>query len=366
VPNLLLTGALNVPSVRSMLPPQDVMNVPGVGDRVLPTPTGAQITAGLETGLEAPGAILKRIRPAPSSEVDLSGMFGRNLADAEALMQEHPGAANVGEMVGDAATLFTGRAPIANLKAPLQKARREGLEKVARERLRLPSEIEEEVTDIVSKRIVPFLQSTGRLTARAGTKATGVGIEGATLALLDEGDAESMFWFGAGGQLAGSASLFLVEKPVKRLLPFVATAYVASEMFKAATPGEQNFFESKDFAIQKAVAAFTLGTGAAVAGAGRLRGPMAERFPILFDSFTAAPRGAILGRLNELTKASQQGNDLPLKVMEKFASNPSAFNQNIQNSLGRAMNSEKAGVFSKEVDRLMRESEAFREAMSDN
>lgn len=363
LPSLLLNLAANSSlNPARLLPPDSEIRdqlTPALTDRTIPLPTGQQVVAGMQAGAQVPGALLR------GENANLSQRFDQSLVAGEQLAQEHPTAAMLGRGAGDAATLITGRAPIVSARAPALAAKRATLEKVAREKLKLPDEIEEQVTDVVSRRIVPFLQSTGRQTARAGSKAAGVGLEGATLALLDQQDPEQMFWFGAAGQTVGSASLFLVEKPIKRLLPFVATAWVASEMFKAVAPGDQNFFESKDFAIHKAVAAFGLGTAAALSGAGRLRGPTAERFPKMLDAITAAPRGAILGRINELRTAAEAGNDLPLRAMERYATNQQSFNSNVQNALGRALNSNKEGAFTKEVQRLMRESKAFREAMTE-
>jgi len=333
---------------------------PRFGDRRIPTPTGREIVSGVETAAEVPGQVLE------GEDIDLNAMFRRNMADAEALAAEHPTATTVGGAVGDAATILTGRAPVVRGRAPQLAARRQAIETEAKRRLDLiPESVREELSDVVTSRVAPFLAETARLTKRGAGKAVGTGLEGATLALLNEGDPESMFWFGAGGQAAGSASLFLVEKPIKRLLPFVGTAWLASEMFKAAAPGEQGFFESKDFAVQKANAALALGLTAALAGAGRLRGSYAERYPVFFDAITATPRGALLSRLQELTKAERAGNDLPLRVMSRFARNPTFFNENQQRSLGRALNSERENAFNREVERLMRESSDFRKKVDE-
>lgn len=290
---------------------------------------------------------------------DVSGRFQRARADImgdrRQLEDDHPFATMAGETAGDVATLLSGRAPIARARAPARRAQREALEQQAQSTFKnVPSGLKDELSDVLTANIVPFLRETGRLSKRAGGKAVETGLEGATLALLNDGDPEATFWFGAGGQAVGSASLFLVEKPVKRLLPFIGTAWAASEIFKAAAPGEQDFFESKDFAVQKVVAAYGLGLTAALSGAGRLRGPQAERFPALFDAITAAPRGAVLSRLQELTNNAQEGNEVPLQVMTRFSRQPNYFSENQRNVLGRALNSEKPGAFTREVERLMK------------
>lgn len=142
----------------------------------------------------------------------------------------------------------------------------------------------------------------------------------------------------------------------------VGTAFVASEMFKAVAPGDQNLFESKDFAVLKAVGALALGVASAAVGAGRLRGKATEKFPKFLDSITAVPRGAVLSRLQELTNASRDGDPTPLTVMETFARDPNAFTPDQRRALGRALNSEKAGAFRKEVNRLIK-NKSFREEL---
>ncbi|MGB0855348.1 MAG: hypothetical protein ACPGSI_18770, partial [Pikeienuella sp.] len=252
MPNLALTAGMNAAS--TLLSPGQKMPIPDIGDQIIPTPSGEQVMAGLETATELPGALLS------DSGVDLSQMFGTNLADAEALAAEHPTATSIGTLLGDGATIATGRAPLAKAKAPLLIAKRKAAVAQAQNSLsKIPASVKSELDDVISDKIIPALKSTGKLLGRAGAKAVGTGVEGATLALLNEGDPENMFWYGAGGQAIGSASLHLAVKPVKRLLPFVATAWVASEMFKAAAPGDQDFFGSKDFAINKAMWAMGLG-----------------------------------------------------------------------------------------------------------
>lgn len=349
VPNVLANTARRVPAQLGLVPPEQA---PSLADRVIPTPSGERIIAGAETALEAP------VRAVQGQEVNLSEMFGRNLADAEQLAKEHP----LADTLGSGTALALGRTQVARSRAPQMTAMREAAAAEAKERLaRIPSHIREQLNDVISDRVIPTLKEYGIMTKRGLKKAGETGLEGATLAVLNQGDPETMFWFGAGTQAAGSLGLTIATKPVKGLAPFVLGTYLASEMFKAVAPGEQNFFESKDFAIQKAVAALTVGTAAGLAGLGSIRNKWAEKLPATFDAITSVPRGALLARLQELTKNRKLDKNLPLEVMEAIYRDPEIFNANVRNSLSRAFMSEKEGTFTKEVERLSKESRAFRE-----
>ena len=301
----------------------------------------------------APESVLEGERPS----------FGERFATGQdeqaairaAAEEQFPGTIAAGETGGDVAMILGGRAPLARARVPGRVARRERLAAQFKDELaNIPDNIKDEVVDILSSKIIPGLTQTGRQLQRAGGKALETGLEGAALAAINDGDVAATFGLAAGGQSVGSLGLFFVEKPIKRLFPTIGIAWAASEMFKAAAPGDQDFFESKDFAIQKAVTFFGLGMLGAVAGAGRLRGEAAERFPALLDAVTAVPRAALVSRLQELTNARDRGDNVPLAVMQRFARQPSFFNENQQNALGRAMKSEKKGAFVTEVNRLMK------------
>lgn len=288
--------------------------------------------------------------------------FGDRLAQAreeearrtEQAAELFPGMTTVGETASDVGTLLMARVPASRARAPGQAARRTVIIDQAKKSLDdLPPSISGRVNDAFTDRVIPFFKETGERSRRGLGKALETGLEGALFAAINEGDLESSFGLAAGAQGAGSLSLFLVEKPAKRLLPAVGIAWVASEMMKAAGPGDQDFFASKDFAIQKMVAVMGAGAVAAMAGAGRFRGPIAERFPVFMDAITAIPRGALVSRMAEMTKAAEEGDDSPLQVMQRFASNPAVFSDDQQNALMRALRSEKKGAFTAEVRRLM-------------
>lgn len=265
-----------------------------------------------------------------------------------------PGMFGAGEIASDVGAMVSGRTPLARSRAAGQAAQRAAIIEQARKGFDdLPHNIKGQFEDVFTEKIVPLFKESAQRLGRGTGKVAETGFEAALFAAINDGDLETAFGLGAGGQAIGSASLFLMEKPTVRLLPAVGIAFVASEMMKAVGPGDQDFFESKDFAIQKTVAALALGLVSGLAGAGRLRGPTAERLPALMDSITSIPRSVITSRMAELTKEGEAGNNAPMMVMQRFATNPSAFTEDQQNALMRAMNNPRQGVFTKEVNRLM-------------
>lgn len=335
---------------------------PASAIRQIPRVTASDIAAGTEAVTGAGRNLLQGEAP------QLGEQFREGQQRQQQMIEQMEGTAagETGEVLGDVATILTGRAPLARRRARASQQRRSQVEQEFRERIRIPDELQDELNDSFTRNIVPFIKGTGRGLKRGTGRAVEGGIEGATLAFLQEGDPSAMFGLGAGAQAAGSLGLHAAEKPVKRLLPYIGTGIVVHEMWKAAAPGPQNFFESKDFAINMAVAGFAAGAVGALSGAGRLRGPTADKFPELFDAVTAAPRGAVRSRLEELTKNAEEGNNTPQKVLERFVQNPGAFSHDQQNALGRALNSEREGAFTREVERLMRSSESFRDAVRRN
>lgn len=272
-------------------------------------------------------------------------------AQAEELF---PGTFSAVQTGVDVGAMLLGRKPLARARAPGQAAKRAEVIEQARKGFDdLPHNVKGKFEDVFTEKVLPFFKESGERLGRAGVKAGETGFEAALFAAVHDGDLSSSFGLAAGAQSAGSAALFLSEKPVARLLPAVGVAFVVSEMMKAVGPGDQDFFESKDFAIQKTVAALTLGLASGMMGLGRLRGPTAERFPALMDSITAAPRSVLTSRIAEISKASEEGNEAPMQVLQRFSVNASAFSTDQQNALMRALMSEKEGAFAKEVNRLM-------------
>ena len=218
---------------------------------------------------------------------------------------------------------------------------------------------QEKLGDVVSNKIFPAISKGVTNLKTAGVKIGEASLEGAYLAALNDTDPSVAAGLAAGTQGAASLGLWLGTKPGRRLAPWVATTFVAHEMWKALAPGDQNFFESKDFAVQAATAGVALGVLGGLAGGGRFRGGFPAKSPQLADLITSVPRTAVNALWRELRGASNTGNQLPEQVMERMNRDPDFFNKNQTNSLGRAAMNGREGAFTKEIDRLMRESTSF-------
>lgn len=334
IPNTALTLAMNVPSIRAMLPPDQVMRIPEVGERVLPTPTGQQIIAGAETAIESAAPLLG------GKPVDLSASFGRNLADAEALAAEHPLATQIGEFAGDAATLATGRVPI---RSALRK--------------RAPKPDDADLKKAIDDQVVDFGKSIGKGIGRAAE----TGLEGATLALLSEGDPAEMAMYAAGGQAAGSAMLSSFSAARKHPGKAFVSLWMGSQVWKALGPGQRDVFEASDNALNGLIGAYALGIGAGAIGASRVPiGAFRRNFvDSMAEAVNSGARGGSLSVLKEFIAESERGEDTLQRVVETYTSG--GFNENQRKRIERAFNN---GNLSSEVEKMM-DIPSFRSALSE-
>lgn len=312
--------------------------------RAIDTPRAADVIASLETASQVPGAVVR------GEPLDLGQRFQQartreQVTDLQA-SAEQPLATVLGEMGATGALLAGGRA---------------GLGLRAQPGLKVPAAVQPRFTDLTTK-MIKGLQKAGVNLARGGKKAAEVGLEGAVVALFQEGDPVATASYGAGAQAAGSLSLFMLEKPFRRLLPTVATATVASQIFQAVAPGDRNVFDAFDFAIDKVILAFGLGITSGLAGSGRLRGLAAERAPILADAITAVPRGALLNRLSEFTSEAERGEDLLFRITRKIETDPDFFSPGEMDQLGRALTSKKKDALGRTVAKLSK-NRKFREKL---
>jgi hypothetical protein len=155
-----------------------------LGERTLPLPRGDQAVAGaLALTSDQPGNLVDR--------------YKAEMARGSQMQEEHPIASGAGEVAGDMATLMTGRMPfrasIANAEKLIQgintaKGLNPGMWRI----------VNEAVSSHTAKSIYQGLFRAGE-----------TGLEGASLALLKQGDPVTVGAFSAGGQLAGSTALTL-------------------------------------------------------------------------------------------------------------------------------------------------------------
>ncbi|NIR50008.1 hypothetical protein GWO43_16035 [candidate division KSB1 bacterium] len=349
----------NLEEQRDQLPASALINAPRVD--------AVDLQSGFDAGLSA-------AREAIGNETLLTGTLGERFNQAQ-FLNEVQGRANeavrpfstgAGEVTGTALGVLAGRAPVVRGRNPRLKAKRL---KARRLDIKPPRPIgphERKLNDIVTNYVIEKLPRVKTTIGRGAGRVAEAGLEGLAAGFL-QGDPNpiQLAAFGAGTQAVGSASLTLLSKPLAGLSSFFGTAFIASRMFDAVGPDEQNIFESADFATEKTLAAFILGLSAATIGLGRVRGPQAEKFPVFFDALTAVPRNSVFSLVAQMSQARQEGDVLPQRVLDKLVSNPDFFNRNQVNSLGRAIMSDKKDAFIKEVNRLMEESPDFQKRVGD-
>ncbi len=213
-----------------------------------------------------------------------------------------------------------------------------------------------------------FQSDRVRSLKRAAGKAAETGIEGATLAILNEGDPVEVAGWTAGGQLVGSLGLEAFPPTRRGLFNFAATTGALAVLLRYGqefSPGQNNFWTALDQSFEKMKYGMIAGLAGSVMGAGRVgtaqdassfARSLQRNAPAVADSITAIPRGMVVSMTNELLK---DGDEKKVTALEKMAQNPEAFDEAVRNRVNRAI---KNGNLPKELDKLMK-NKKFREAI---
>lgn len=318
-----------------------------LGDRL---PQSTDIVAGFDVFSNLPDVVT---RPLPESwRVGDPGLGPamdeareRDTAGVQERRADHPVASLVGSGAGDLTTLLLGRAPFAGR-----------IREFTNPPPRTPTAtvgVQAEFQKLISK---PWFQQLDR----GFRKSAEAGIEGAALALISEGDPVSTAMFVAGGQAAGSASLWLASKPIKRLTPAIVGPMLAVHLLNTATPvTEPNIFKALDVASNKAVAAISAGLFASLLGAGRLPKATQENLPLIGEALGPALRIPMLTVWRAVTEERERGEDTTWRVMDHYTVDPDAFGGKARKQLERTL--EAGGDLSERIQRLM-EDRKFRKA----
>lgn len=342
-PNLALTALMNIPTVRSMLPGRaSGIRIPRIGDEVIPTPSGEQIVAGAETAAQIPGAALR------GDEINLSRMFGRNLADADALARENPTAARIGGILGDGATLAAGRIPLARIATARPAANT------------LPVVFREPGVRRLLDRAVNSRASASFL--RGVKRAGETGVEAAVLAALDGADPVQTGIYGATAQAAGSTALtfgnFVKKKPLASLAFAALTTAASLQVLKSASPGgADSVIDSIEGGFDKTVALAALAALAGAAGTGRARGTaISEDLPRAIEGGTALLRGSMISILKTAADEEARGVSTTSQTLQHLAASPGRFTEQQIKALERGF---RDGTFTAVAQRLAESDEDF-------
>lgn len=369
VPEVIGQGLLNIPNTA-------YRDIAGLADLV----TGQRESATLpQQGplvmpnlLDAPDVFAGAQRLGEGAAALATGDFNQFQPDAEnqqriiseSMAREHPIATAVGQVAGDAATLGTLRSPVAKarslaevgvaeraaqVRAAHQKAAEAGKIKGFRFADSLPEALKEATAQSTS---------FGALMNRTG-RAAETGLEGAALAILQDGDPLEMAAYSAGGQAAGSLLLGGLSGMFSGKMGIAGNLAVASigvgtliQIAKSGTPGGQDrILQSIEQGFNKVTLGLATGALAGVAGAGRF--PI-KALPAVSDALTSLPRAATLSVLNDAL------NDTRVEiVINKLQSDPEYFGPTAARRMERAFRNPSISI-SGVVDDLM-EQKPFRE-----
>lgn len=309
--------------------------------------------------LPPPGELEARQAVAQSSPVEGPvAAFPANQAAQEAISQrfeaEAPGATALGEITGDVLSLIGGRAPLARAGAFNQvvgAGRAFRMAPGARRLLQRAAESD----------AVQFL-------ARAGGRSLETGIEGLILAAVQDGDPLEMGAIAAGGQAVGSMLTPLVSTKGGALgLAATAAGYAALlQLAKQSTPGGRDrILESIETGFDKIILGAGAGLIAGLAGAGRVRGSvggkLAQDLPLVADSLSAIPRGAVLSWVESQLQGGAEAREAE-SVVRRLSQNPNFFPPKARDALRQSMTAEDGDV-SATVQRLKDKDPRFRRSL---
>jgi len=206
------------------------------------------------------------------------------------------------------------------------------------------------------------LDYAARVLARGTGRTAEAGFDGAVMGALGDGDPVKTAAWSAGVQAAGSMAMTAKNSFFRNPLKTFAALYLGHEMFKAIAPGPQDLFESKDTAVTEMVAAYGLGTAAALAGS--TRGVGAGNVRAITDAMSTASRATIASVVTQLQEAAAAKQPQYSRVLELLSQDQQHFGTDARVLIERAARSDKPRALLNQIDELMK-STRFRKALEE-
>jgi len=354
IPDLVASIAANAPAMRGAANATG-MQLPQIGQRgIVPgIPETEDIMAVGQLAGESAGALatgnMDQFTP-------FSQAKGQQQEKNIQAREQNPAFSFLGDILGDAATLATLRAPIAKGRTMQHIAAKPvdmAFGKAAESAFMKPGARRAMTRWFAGDNAQTFYNRIGRIAE--------TGLEGAVLTYLSqEDDPLRTAAYAAGGQAAGSMALGLATMVPKAGLVGAGTTILAAagiwtalaQFGKTITPGGNNYIlPSIESAFDKVAIGMGLGVLAGIAGAGRFTNQFAEDFPRIADSVTSSLRGATISGVNKVIQNSVEGDGRYESVINKLQSDPMYFGEAASNRLARsAVN----GKFLQEIDNLMK------------
>lgn len=362
------SNLLSIPSIAEGLGRQGLQSL-GLdvsGETAIPRGSVAPVRALGQMGESA----LEKIK-----EGDIPGAFqaatsfdpalARVEAEAARLRQRAPGATQVGEVVGDVSSLLlAGRPAIRGAGRGVQAAAgvvgRTGAQ--AFPRITKALETARSKPGLV-KVVDEALKS--QFAGRVGggvVRAAETGLEGVTLAILDEGDPLTTGLASAGFQAGGSLSRDVLRRiGSKGIGAGIMGSAMTIFLLQNFIPGGKNFVtEAFELSRDKFSLAVLAGAGAAMLGTGRPgAGAISRNFPRIASEFRAAVRGGVIDSVRELAGNRESGNLVPEMVLSRMTRDPSFFGPGVVKKIGESIRDRRKSVTST-IDRMIRDDTAFR------
>jgi len=327
IPNMLARAGGGLRNVGRAAIGQDMQQLPNTS--YFPQiPSGREALAGIK-GILGPG-------------------FDASKQSLDQMEADNPGTAMAAGLLGDAATIATGRAPMVRgpgglLDAPIQG----GIESAVKW---LGSTNKTTGTRRALERIGSH--ETFQDLARAAGRATETGIEAAALTTLQGGDPVEVAAFAAGGQMATSLALWGAqhtaeaplhmlgtEKPYTLSKKVFGTLVAASvlgnfaQIVKSVAPGGKDWLrESQEFGFDKVAFNLMLGATLGLAGKRTKADGVLAQYPRIADAIAALPRTAMIKGAQQLAADPELE-----RVIQLMASDPMAFGQKTYDRLSNAI-----------------------------
>jgi len=354
IPDLVASIAANAPAMRGAANATG-MQLPQIGQRgIVPgIPETEDIMAVGQLAGESAGALATGNMDQFTPFAQAKGQQQEKNIQAR---EQNPAFSFLGDILGDAATLATLRAPIAKGRTMQHIAARPvdmAFGKAAESSFMKPGTRRLMTRWFSGDNAQTFYNRIGRIAE--------TGLEGAVLTYLSqEEDPLRTAAYAAGGQAGGSLALAAMTNITKggfsSAAAKVTTAAFALgglyQLGKTITPGGNNYIlPSIETGFSKVAIGFGLGAISGITGTGRISGQFAEDLPVFADTVTSILRGTTISSINKIAQNSLEGDGTYEAVINKLQSDPDYFGEAATNRLARsAMN----GKFLKEIDSLMK------------
>lgn len=293
------------------------------GDTVLGLPTGREILAGAGA---LPGLL----------SGDYSQQFDAAMAERDAIAEQNPIATLAGQLGGDAATLMLGRAPRSGPGGMFDEFIRQNIDKLSSSALKVAGNATPAARTVgqsLSKEFGNRISSeTFRNLAKGAGRSLETGLEGALLAVAQDGDPLETAGFAAGTQAASSLALYGVSEtfqlgskaakavglgPVGKFVAGgIVSAGLAAGLMKLLQADPE---AAEETAYDKLALGVVLGI-AAIGGKRSKADGVLKEWPTIADGILTIPRAAMI---NAAQKWAEKPEDAQL--VSALAENPNQF-----------------------------------------